>query len=75
MYFSVSTLADRGLWVRPINFSRKMLLRREHLQAFKIDIEQNVKQNVNILGQRTCIEHCSISPHFILFITTTGITI
>lgn len=71
MYFSVSTLAERGFWVRPINFSRKMLLRREHLQVFKIDIEQNV----NILGQRTCIEHCSLSPHFILFITTTGITI
>lgn len=71
MYFSVSTLAERGLWVRPINFSRKMLLRREHLQVFKIDIEQNV----NILGQRTCIEHCSLSRHFILFITTTGITI
>lgn len=54
MYFSVSTLGERGLWVRPINVIRKILLRPEHLQVFKIDIERNVKQNVNILGQRTC---------------------
>lgn len=32
MYFSVSTLGERGLWVRPINFFLKILLRREHLQ-------------------------------------------
>lgn len=32
MYFSVSTLGKRGLWVRPTNFFRKILLRREHLQ-------------------------------------------